>query len=143
MSVLSKIVDGLVWPGVIWRDFKLYLEHAAVFSHDSLHVLAGVVLQLVFAGLLRTSIASARPWLLVLALELLNELNDFRAEGWTFLEVQWIAAGKDLFLTMILPAILLLAARHLPSLFRQPAKATAHSDAGQTPPANPEIDPAS
>jgi len=120
MSVLTKISDGLEWLGATWFEFKVFLEHSAGFSHDALHVLIGVWLQLLFAALLRTSIANVRPWLLVLALELLNELNDFRAEGWTFLDVQWIAAGKDLLLTMVLPTILLLAVRKLPALFRHP-----------------------
>ena len=40
---------------------------------DTLHVMAGVMLQLIAAALLRTSLADPRPWIIVLLLQALNE----------------------------------------------------------------------
>lgn len=78
---------------------------------DSLHVVAGILLQLGGAALLRTSLADIRPWLLVAALELLNELHDVWIEQWPSLIMQAGEALKDLALTLLLPTLLLLVAR--------------------------------
>ena len=79
---------------------------------DSLHVLAGVMLQLAAARVMRTSVADFRPWLLVLGLELANEAYDLLVEHWPDPGMQWGEGLKDVLLTMFLPTILLLVARH-------------------------------
>lgn len=84
---------------------------------DSLHVLAGVVIQLTAAALLRTDVADRRPWLLVLVLELANEANDLFVEQWPDPGMQWGEGAKDVLLTMLLPTLIALVARRRPSLF--------------------------
>jgi hypothetical protein len=84
---------------------------------DSLHVLAGVIIQLTAAALLRTDVADRRPWLLVLALELANEANDLFVEQWPDPGMQWGEGAKDVLLTMLLPTLIALVARRRPSLF--------------------------
>jgi hypothetical protein len=83
---------------------------------DALHVVGGVVLQLGFAVLLRTSLAHWRPWLFVLALELVNEANDLLVEQWPDPGMQWGEGARDLVLTMLLPTVLLMVARLRPEL---------------------------
>lgn len=101
---------------VNWYQFKLFAAHLSGFSMDALHVVGGVVLQLGFAVLLRTSLAHWRPWLFVLALELVNEANDLLVEQWPDPGMQWGEGARDLVLTMLLPTVLLMVARLRPEL---------------------------
>lgn len=86
---------------------------------DALHVLVGVVVQLGTAWLLRASVASWKPWLVLLALEMLNEALDLWVERWPHAGMQWGEGVKDMLLTMALPTLLLLAARLRPALFSE------------------------
>lgn len=83
---------------------------------DSLHVMVGVVLQLCGAALCGRGLADARPWLLVLGLELANEANDLWVERWPNPGQQYGEGFKDILETMILPTLLLLVARRWPRL---------------------------
>lgn len=83
---------------------------------DALHVIVGVALQVGAAALFRVSIASWRPWLAVLALELLNEGVDLYVERWPSPGMQVGEGFKDLLLTMVLPTLLMLSARTRPAL---------------------------
>ena len=100
-----------------WYQFKLLLTHASGFSMDSLHIVLGPAGMLGFAWLLGTSIARWTPWLLVFALEVLNEVHDLRVEQWPNPGQQYGEGLKDILLTMVLPTLLLLLARHRPWLF--------------------------
>lgn len=112
-ATLSALLDRF---GGDWASFKHFAEHAAGISHDSMHVIAGVVLQLLFAAGLRRTLASPLPFAMVLAIELANEWNDYRVEHWPSLAMQMGEAAKDIGLTMALPALLLLLARFRPRL---------------------------
>jgi hypothetical protein len=76
------------------------------------------MLQLAFAALLRTSIARPLPWLIVLALELANEWTDLTVDVWPNRSDQIAGSVTDVLLTMVLPTLLLLAARYCPGLLR-------------------------
>jgi len=119
LQALAARADRL---GADWFTVKTALEHAIGFADDALHVLVGVVLQLLAAMVLRVPIARWRPWLVVLALELLNEWNDLRIDLWPHADrsAQLGEGLKDILLTMALPTLLLLATRWLPGLFRHP-----------------------
>ena len=100
-----------------WYDAKLLLEHASGVSMDALHVLVGVIAQLIFAALFRVPLRSWRPWLFVLALLLLNEAGDLWVKRWPQAAMQYGEALKDIVLTMLLPSLLLLCARMRPAIF--------------------------
>lgn len=102
-----------------WYQVKLFLEHASGFSMDALHVIVGVVLQLAFALLYRSSVARPWPLLSVLALELVNEASDFRVEIWPQPGMQFGESAKDVILTMVLPTLIFLVARYRPKLLAQ------------------------
>lgn len=104
---------------VDWYQFKLMAEHASGFSMDALHVIVGVVVQLLVALLTRSSIARPLPLLAVFALELVNEANDFRVEQWPDPGMQFGESAKDVILTMFLPTLLFLIARRRPKLLTQ------------------------
>ena len=105
-----------------WFDVKMYVERSIAFSDDVLHMSAGVFLQLIAAALLRTSVARWRPWLIVLALELLNEWSDFHVDNWPDLGMQLGESTKDVLLTMALPTVLVVVARKLPKLLVRPPR---------------------
>ena len=104
----------------VWYEFKLLLEHATGISMDALHVLVGVLLQLLFAALFRLPLSSRRPWLFLLGLLLLNEAGDLWVERWPEPAMQYGEGLKDIVLTMLLPTVLLFSARFLPATFDKP-----------------------
>ena len=117
--MVSSMTSWFGTAAVDWYQVKLFAERASGFSMDALHVVAGVVLQLVFALLLRSSVARPLPLLLVLALALLNEASDFRVDVWPDLGMQLGESAKDLGLTMLVPLLIFLVARYRPKLLVQ------------------------
>ena len=102
---------------VDWYQVKLFFQHSSGFSMDALHVIAGVVLLFASALLLRTTVARPAPVLIVLAVEIINEASDFRAEKWPEFGMQLGEAAKDLILTLAVPVLIFLVARYRPGLF--------------------------
>ncbi len=101
-----------------WHQGKLFIEHSTAINHDTLHLLFGVVAWLVIALLLRRPVTSWRPWLWLLAVIGWNETADLWLERWPDPGTQYGEGAKDLLLTMLLPTLLLFAARLRPDLFR-------------------------
>ena len=117
--MIATIQHWLTTLGLGWFDLKMLLERSVAFDSDGLHVLAGVMLQLAAAAVLRSSLARWWPWLVVLALTSGNEAVDLWVEQWPDAELsaQWGESIKDLVLTLALPTLLLLVARKWPRLF--------------------------
>ena len=115
IETLAKLASSL---GFEAYRAKAFLEHSIAFHDDALHVIGGVLVQLAAAALLRRSLASWAPWLAVLALELLNEANDFAVETWPYVDrpMQWGEGLKDVLLTLFLPTVLLVVAKRWPKL---------------------------
>ncbi|MFM5907215.1 MAG: hypothetical protein ACKOPO_06485 [Novosphingobium sp.] len=96
---------------------KMFIERSIAFHNDALHAMAGVVLALLAAAVLRRSVAHALPWLVVLVIELVNEANDYFFEPWpNDVARQFGEIAKDIGLTMALPTLLLIVARLWPQL---------------------------
>nr|WP_314444357.1 hypothetical protein [uncultured Sphingomonas sp.] len=106
----------MTFDPALWWELKELLERASGWPMDTLHVMGGVVLQLLVAALLRTSLASRWPWLVVLALELANEGYDLWLERWPSLGMQLGEGLRDLLGTMLLPTLLWWVARRHPRL---------------------------
>jgi len=102
-----------------WYQLKLFAEHSTGVSMDALHVIAGVVLQLLVAALFKSPLARPLPLLAVLALEIVNEANDFRVEIWPDPGMQFGESAKDVILTMAIPTLIFLVARYRPRLLVQ------------------------
>jgi ABC-type branched-subunit amino acid transport system permease subunit len=101
-----------------WHQAKLFLEHLVAISNDALHVIIGVVVQLVIALVLKWSVSSVRPVLVVLALAAWNEIVDLWTERWPEPGMQYGECAKDVAVTILLPLVLMFAARLRPELFR-------------------------
>lgn len=101
-----------------WHQGKLFIEHLLTISHDTLHLMVGLLVWLATGLLTRRSLASWRPWLWLLALILLNEMVDLWVERWPDAGQQYGEGFKDLLLTMAVPTIVMTVARWRPELFR-------------------------
>src|SRR4051794_30018705 len=108
------IVDAMT----AWHQGKLFLEHSLAIDHDALHVIVGMLVWLVAALLSRRPVTSSVPFLWCLAIILWNETVDLWVEQWPEPGMQYGESAKDLVLTMIVPAIMMVAARLRPDLFR-------------------------
>ncbi len=116
-----------VWEAITsvmasWHQGKLVIEHAVTISHDSLHVIVGVLLWLVLGFILRRPLSSWFPWLWLLAFILWNETVDLWVERWPDPGQQYGEGAKDVLLTMFLPTMLMFAVRLRPQLFARPAR---------------------
>ena len=118
MHIIETTAGVLARVGADVFAAKIAIERSVAFSDDALHIVSGVLLQLGFAFALRSSLMSWRPWLFVLALELLNEINDLYMSKWANF---WSESAKDLLLTMMLPTLLLAVARTKPHLLAKRA----------------------
>ncbi len=110
----AMIVDAMS----AWHQGKLFLEYSLSVDHDALHVIAGMLVWLVAALLLRRPITSWAPFLWCLAITLWNETVDLWIEQWPDPGRQYGEGAKDLVLTMAVPAMLMAAAQLRPDLFR-------------------------
>jgi hypothetical protein len=117
---IGHSIRAAMWS---WYDTKLFVERSIFFSSDSLHVLAGVVVQLGVGLLLKRPISSWAPWLVLLTLACFNELIDIFFDHWPTRAIQFGESAKDLILTMALPTVLLLATRGAPRLFASRTRA--------------------
>lgn len=84
-------------------------------ERDALHIYAALLIQLGAAALLKRTLASPWPWLVVLVFALVNEWLDSHVDE---LVEDWekAAALHDLWNTMLLPTLLLLLVRFAPRL---------------------------
>jgi len=115
------MADSMVLHSVMavfagWYDAKMIIERAGAISTDAMHVIAGVLLQLLFAIVFRRPLSSWLPWLALFAILAFNEAVDLWAERWPSLAMQLGEGVKDLLLTMLLPTALLVAFRLSPAL---------------------------
>ena len=130
---INPVVQPVEWFARAFMDQKMLFERASVIDSDAIHVLVGVGLQLVAALVLRRSLASVWPWLIVFALELANEVNDVVQQVWPDPAMQLGEGVKDVVVTMALPTLLLLIARFAPSVLtgkpnKEPPLAVAEAD---------------
>ena len=101
-----------------WHQGKLFIEYFVTIDHDALHLMVGMLVWLVFALLMRRPITSWYPWLWTFAVILWNETVDLWVEIWPDPGRQYGEGVKDLVMTMVVPTVLMIAARTRPDLFR-------------------------
>ncbi len=99
-----------------WFEIKNWLEMETGLDRDSLHIYAGVGVQLIVALFLRRSLASPVPWFFVAAAALANEYYDysFVPEPLHAEQIYVDEAISDIWNTLLLPSLLLVIARFWP-----------------------------
>lgn len=99
-----------------WFEFKNWLELSTGLDRDSLHIYAGVGVQLAVSFVIRRSLASPIPWLFVAAVALANEYYDHAFVPVTLYGHQEIfdETVRDIWNTLLLPSVLLLIAKFRP-----------------------------
>lgn len=105
-----------------WHQTKLFVEHSLTVEHDALHMAVGVLLWLSIAFIARRPLSSWMPFLAMLAIILWNEAVDFWVEIWPDPGQQFGEGFKDLLLTILIPALLMVLIRVRPQMFAGPAK---------------------
>jgi hypothetical protein len=105
-----------------WYEIKLQIVLFTGLHMDALHVHVGILAQLLVALLLRRSVASFWPWLILLVAVGANEGFDLHYETWPGSERdrQYQESIRDAWNTMLIPTLLLLLSRFLPRLLVAP-----------------------
>ena len=108
-----------------WFQVKQSLVLFTGLDMDALHVHVGILAQVGIALMMRRSLASPWPWLIVLAAALTNEYYDLTYEIWPpdDRERQYLESVRDVWNTMLMPTLLLLLCRFAPRLFVRPQPA--------------------
>jgi len=106
---------------MIWIEYKHYLSTLTGLSQDALHIYAALLIQFGAAWLLKRTLSSALPLLLVLLAVLLNEAGDLYLPGNPLESWQISGSIKDLWNTILAPSLLFTMARISPQVFQVPA----------------------
>jgi hypothetical protein len=116
-----------------WHQVKEWLEHATGLNMDALHIYFGLAILVGAALVLRKPLRSPIPWLVLLALELANEYNDWTYDIWSGSDraIQAAEGVRDIWNTMAIPTFLLVASRFLPGLFTGWRRHGSAPDAGE------------
>lgn len=101
-----------------WEAFKVWLSAVSGLTHHDIHLIAGAVLTIVFAKLLRVKLASWRPLTIVLILELINETFDFARYAIGGYPWGPLPSLIDIALTMV-PGVLIVVCARLSARRRQ------------------------
>ena len=99
-----------------WHETKIFLERLTSVSHDALHIIAGTLVWLVLALVLRRPISSWIPLVGLSVVIVINELVDLWVEIWPERGMQAGEAGKDFMTTILIPAMLFVTLRTMPWL---------------------------
>lgn len=113
-----------------WFELKNWLELSTGLDRDSLHIYAGVGIQLAVAIFFRRSLASPIPWLFVAAAALANEYYDyaFVPEALHGDPEYYDEAVRDIWNTLLLPSAFLLIAKFWPNWLTGKADADSEPD---------------
>ncbi len=109
-----------------WYEIKNWLELLTGLDRDSLHVYAGVGVQLIVALIFRHSLASSIPWIFVVTVALANEYYDYSYVPETLNDKKeyYDEAVRDIWNTLLLPSLFLVIARFCPSWITGKVKAS-------------------
>lgn len=95
-----------------YTEFKEAVVTYVGLERDALHVHGALLLYIVAMGVFRQSRRSRLPWLVVFAVELVNEAIDLLAIAPYFNRLIAEATIKDIWNTMLWPTVLLLVGRY-------------------------------
>jgi hypothetical protein len=111
LTAWHEIVSIIGAAGRTYLQVKGRLEQSIPFDSGWLHLMAGPLIFVAAAFLLRKPLSSWWPWLVVLFFEGLNEILDLTLGSWAPRE--FALNATDVLLTMALPTAVLAIARGL------------------------------
>jgi hypothetical protein len=117
-GLLDTVLEALNGSAASWHESKLFVEQLIAICHDTLHLLAGVVLWLLLAVVMRRSVADWQPLAATAAVAILNEAVDLWFDIWPSAGRQTGEGARDLIVTLAVPALLFVVIRLKPSLFQ-------------------------
>lgn len=94
------------------QQTKLLLVEHLSLAKDALHIYVALTVFLGTCLLLRWKVAQWKPWLAVLAVAVIGETWDLRDSLVYHTRIDLWGNWKDLWNTMLVPTVLMLAARH-------------------------------
>ena len=100
-----------------WFEIKNWLELSTGLDRDSLHIYAGIGVQLAVAICFRRSLASPIPWLFVAIAALANEYYDYViiSESLEATPEYYDGVVRDIWNTLLLPSLFLVISRFWPT----------------------------
>jgi hypothetical protein len=101
--------------GLDWEQVKSAISLWTGLERDALHIYAALLLQIGAAAILRRTLASPWPWLVVLVFAIGNEVLDIFRDG-GLEDWERAASLHDLWNTMVAPTLLALLVRFAPRL---------------------------
>ncbi len=102
---------------MIWALVKDGATELTGMSRDALHIYGGFFGWMILAFLTRRNLTRALPWLILLAILLINESYDLYHETWPSRDAQYFELARDVWNTMLLPTMVSLSCRFWPRLF--------------------------
>lgn len=109
------------------QEIKAFIVAYSGLEKDALHVHGALLLYILAMVALRQTRRSRFPWLVVLAVELLNELADLHWQHRNDIGLRWDEALKDLWNTMLWPTVLLFIGRYT-DLFQHRSRHSSRAD---------------
>jgi hypothetical protein len=109
LTTLQAIASAIEAAARAYLNAKGSIEGSVPFNPEWLHLIAGPLIFVAAAVVLRKPLSSWWPWLVVLAAELVNEAIDL-ALG-TSASGELRMSTTDLVVTMLLPTVLMAMAR--------------------------------
>lgn len=96
----------------LFQEFKLLIVEHTDLAKDALHIYVALIVFLLACRVMRWPASSWKPWLVVLFAALMGEIWDIQdslSKDYPIrLELNW----KDVWNTMMVPTVLMLAARY-------------------------------
>jgi hypothetical protein len=102
-----------------WLDAKASLEESVPFDAQWLHLIAGPLVLLAAARLMRRPLSNWLPWLVVVAFGGLNEIIDLSVKRWPLAPRVLAESIKDFSMTMALPTLIVVVAGFMRLMTRE------------------------
>lgn len=112
--MLNSLTVRIATLATLYSDAKFGLEQRIPFDADWLHLIIGPAILAAASVVMRKPMASWDPWLVVVALGILNELIDLIEGASVAPNAAYFESATDFLLTIAIPTAILIKARFFP-----------------------------
>nr|WP_298928235.1 hypothetical protein [uncultured Erythrobacter sp.] len=110
----------------MFQSVKLFIAESVELANDALHIYVALFVFLGVCLIFRWKVSNLKPWLIVLVIAVLGEVLDIRDSLKNGFEIKPDYHWTDIWNTMLVPTVLLIAARYT-SIFERPIEFKAAS----------------